>query len=110
MELLGMITLRNWIINIGIRNWSKIDISKILQNNLSNAEESWSVKHRKTQKMQSRSRDLTKFTRWCHFINMTKFQVFLISRTEIGILSEPDQSPDFERFFTNMVRVVLIFG
>ena len=39
-----------------------------------------------------------------------KFQVFLMSRTEIGILQGPDQSMYFARFFENMVWVVSIFG
>ena len=75
----------------------KISLKKNLEKTLKisnlplvkNAEESWSVKFRMSHTIRSWSRDVTKFTGWCHVVHiytMTKFQIFLTSGTEIGNL------------------------
>ena len=44
----------------------------VLQNILWNGAKCWSVKYRIAYEMRTRSRDFTKFTRWCHVINLLK--------------------------------------
>ena len=82
------------IVTIDVRNkpWKfQIDISKIgyFTEQSVKCRKSWSVKYRTAHQIRSRSRDFTKFTGWYHVIHistLTKFQVFLMSRTEISIL------------------------
>ena len=62
-------------INIDVRNkpWKfQIDISKIgyFTEHSVKCRKSWSVKYRTARKIQNRSRDFTKFTRWCHVIHI----------------------------------------
>ena len=62
-------------INIDVRNkpWKfQIDISKIgyFTEHSVKCRKSWSVKYRTARKIQNRSHDFTKFTRWCHVIHI----------------------------------------
>ena len=63
------------IVTIDVRNkpWKfQIDISKIgyFTEQSVKCRKSWSVKYRTAHKIQSRSRDFTKFTGWCHVIHI----------------------------------------
>ena len=70
MQLLGMLTSRNFgglsilPLDIDLEHFRSISTRlSILQNNLENAEKSWSLKYRTGHKMRNRPRDFTKFTR-----------------------------------------------
>ena len=83
----------------------------ILQNNLWNAEKSWSVKYRTIHKMPTRSCDFTrscKFTSWCHVINIywPSFKPFwLVERKSVSYKGHSKA-----RFFENMASIALIFS
>ena len=94
MQLPGMLTSRNLAgLSILISEMNHENLSSlshyrqaILQNSLLNAKKSWLIKYRAA--MRYKLGHETKFTLWCHGINiwtLTKFQVFLLSRTEIHI-------------------------